>query len=94
MLVNTTPIGMHPHTDISPLERSAIALLPQGAVVYDLIYTPQPTKLLAIAAELGYQAIDGLEMLVQQGAAALNIWLGEDITVQVMRKAAQAQLRA
>lgn len=93
LLVNTTPVGMHPQEDVSPLDRSAITLLPKGAVVYDLIYTPRPTKLLAIAAELGYETLDGLEMLVQQGAAALNIWLGEYVPVDVMRRAVQTQLK-
>jgi shikimate dehydrogenase len=56
-------------------------------VVYDLIYTPRPTKLLEIAGANGCLAIDGLEMLIQQGAAALEIWLGKAAPVNIMRQA-------
>ena len=93
LLVNTTPVGMHPQEHLSPLEPERMARLPQDAVVYDLIYTPRPTRFLKIAMELGYTAIDGLEMLVQQGAAALELWLQEPITVSVMREAAEARLK-
>ena len=89
LVVNTTPIGMAPNIDASPLDEDAIALLPDNAVVYDLIYTPQPTKFLALAESHGKTAIDGLEMLVQQGAAALEIWLKAKPNSQVMRQAAK-----
>lgn len=93
LLVNTTPVGMHSQSHLSPLKPEVIARLPQGAVVYDLIYTPRPTQFLKIAAELGYVAIDGLEMLVQQGSAALQLWLQESISVSAMREAAEARLK-
>jgi shikimate dehydrogenase len=93
LLVNTTPVGMHPQEHLSPLIPEGMAQLPQGAVVYDLIYTPCPTPFLKIAVGLGYTAIDGLEMLVQQGAAALQLWLQESISVSVMREAAEARLK-
>jgi shikimate dehydrogenase len=92
LLVNTTPVGMHPQEHLSPLTLEMMAVLPQGTVVYDLIYTPRPTHFLKYAAELGYTAIDGLEMLVQQGAAALQIWLQEPISASIMREAASNQL--
>ena len=70
-----------------------MALLPAGATVYDLIYTPRPTALLRLALERGCSAIDGLEMLVQQGAASLRLWSGRpDVPVQAMRAAALARL--
>lgn len=93
LLVNTTPVGMHPQENASPLQADEIVRLPQGAVVYDLIYTPRPTQFLKISVELGYGAIDGLEMLVQQGAAALEIWLQDSVNVSVMREAAEAHLK-
>ncbi len=88
LVVNTTPIGMHPHVNESPLAEEAIALLPPEAIVYDLIYTPRPTRLLTLAKQQGYIGIDGLEMLIHQGAAAFEIWLGELPSIQVMRQAA------
>lgn len=92
LLVNTTPIGMHPHIEASPLSVTQMANLPPSAIVYDLIYTPSPTKFLQHAQKLGAITIDGLEMLVQQGAAALKIWLQQPVPVAVMREALQQHL--
>ena len=93
LLVNTTPIGMHPKIEESPLSAEEMAQLPSGAIAYDLIYTPHPTKFLQQAQQLGAIAIDGLEMLVQQGAAALKIWLELPIPVDVMRQTLRQHLK-
>ncbi|MFM7266187.1 MAG: shikimate dehydrogenase, partial [Cyanobium sp.] len=74
LLVNCTPVGMA--SSQSPLSAAQLALLPEAASVYDLIYVPWPTALRAAAAARGCRTIDGLEMLVQQGAAALQLWSG------------------
>ncbi|MGB5973328.1 MAG: shikimate dehydrogenase [Nodosilinea sp.] len=87
LIVNTTPLGMHTTAGQTPLDADQLALAPDSAVVYDLIYTPRPTQLLALAAKRGLDAIDGLEMLVQQGAAALEIWLERPVPVATMRQA-------
>jgi shikimate dehydrogenase len=88
LLVNTTPIGMHPKVDESPLAINIIEKLSPDAIAYDLIYTPNPTQFLIHAKKRSAIAIDGLEMLVQQGAAALKIWLQkDDVPVDVMRQA-------
>lgn len=88
LLVNTTPIGMYPKVDESPLSAEEIKNLPDGAIAYDLIYIPKPTQFLQLAQKQGAIAIDGLEMLVQQGVAALKIWLQQEIVPQdVMRQA-------
>ncbi|NMG10656.1 shikimate dehydrogenase [Brasilonema sp. UFV-L1] len=93
LLVNTTPIGMYPHVEESPLSVEEMENLPAGAIAYDLIYTPNPTKFLRQAQQVGVIAIDGLEMLVQQGAAALKIWLQQDtVPVDVMRQALRHHL--
>ncbi|WP_178379568.1 shikimate dehydrogenase [Fischerella major] len=93
LLVNTTPIGMYPKIDESPLSAAEMANLSSQAIAYDLIYTPNPTKFLQQAQQIGVRAIDGLEMLVQQGAAALKIWLQrESVPVDVMRQALQKHL--
>ena len=95
LVVNTTPVGMAQHGDSSamPLGKELWdALLPQ-AIVYDLIYTPRPTAWLAQAADRGHRCFDGLEMLVQQGAAALRLWSGQqDVPVPAMRLAAESAL--
>ncbi|MEG4986883.1 shikimate dehydrogenase [Microcoleus sp. BR0-C5] len=93
LLVNTTPVGMYPQGEKSPLAAGAIDRISAGAIVYDLIYTPNPTKFLKDAQLRGARAIDGLEMLVQQGAAALKIWLDkESVPVDVMRQALRQHL--
>jgi shikimate dehydrogenase len=94
LLVNTTPIGMSPHTDASPIDATQMQWLPPNAIAYDLIYTPRPTKFLQIASSQGLIAIDGLEMLVQQGASALRRWLRQDVPVSTMRNTLQEHLAA
>ena len=85
LLVNTTPVGMSPHTDASPIPEALMQKLKQNAIAYDLIYTPNPTRFLKLAKDRGATAIDGLEMLLQQGVAALEIWLQQPVPVDVMR---------
>ena len=93
LLVNTTPVGMYPQGEKSPIASGAIDRMKAGAIVYDLIYNPNPTQFLKDAQLRGARAIDGLPMLVQQGAAALKIWLDrESVPVDVMRQALRQHL--
>ncbi len=86
IVINATPIGMasDPHTPISEAE---MALLPDQAIAYDLIYTPRPTKFLQLATARGLKAIDGLEMLINQGAIGLEWWLDQPVPIDIMRQA-------
>lgn len=92
LLVNTTPMGMYPHVDESPVAAEVMAKLPQGAIAYDLIYSPNPTLFLQHAQAVGARAIDGLEMLIQQGAAALQMWLSQPVPVDIMRQSLRQKL--
>ncbi len=98
LVVNTTPVGMASASDPSsagqcPLSPAELEALAPGCSVYDLIYTPRPTRLLEAAAARGCPTVDGLEMLVQQGAAALRLWSGlAQVPVATMRAAALRQL--
>ncbi|MEM9449562.1 MAG: shikimate dehydrogenase [Cyanobacteria bacterium P01_E01_bin.6] len=92
LIINTTPVGMAPNIEASPLSADVAARIPSQAIAYDLIYTPSPTVFLQQATAQGAIAIDGLEMLVQQGAAALNIWLQQPVPIDVMRAALLTQL--
>lgn len=100
LVVNTTPVGMasasQPDAALAcPLAEAELAALQPGCCVYDIIYTPRPTALLQRASALGCRSLDGLEMLVEQGAAALRLWSGRtDVPVDVMRAAAEAALAA
>jgi shikimate dehydrogenase len=88
LLINSTPIGMHPEINTSPVGEELMLRLKASAIVYDLIYTPRPTKFLQLAQKVeGVTAIDGAEMLVRQGAVALELWLEQTAPVEVMRQA-------
>jgi shikimate dehydrogenase len=98
LVVNTTPVGMASASnpaaaEACPLSETEISALQPGCCVYDIIYTPRPTRLLQRAAARGCRSLDGLEMLVEQGAAALRLWSGRnDVPVEVMRQALLEQL--
>jgi shikimate dehydrogenase len=93
LIVNTTPIGMAPNPEASPLTPSQAEKIQAHAIAYDLIYTPSPTQFLQQAQQQGAQVFDGLEMLVQQGAEALRIWTGcDEVPVAVMRRSLQEKL--
>ena len=99
LVVNCTPVGMASAADPgaaerSPLSAMALDRLRPNCGVYELIYTPRPTALLRGAAERGCRTWDGLEMLVQQGAAALRLWSGlNTVPVAAMRRAALERLQ-
>lgn len=98
LVVNTTPVGMAStsdptHGERCPLGPEELDVLAPPCCIYDLIYTPRRTRLLQAAAIRGCRTLDGLEMLVQQGAAALRLWSGiEEVPVASMRSAALKQL--
>jgi shikimate dehydrogenase len=72
LLVNTTTLGMRGEP---PLEID-LAALKQGAIVYDLVYAPLETPLLAGARARGHPAVDGLGMLLHQAVPAFERWFG------------------
>jgi shikimate dehydrogenase len=89
VLINATSLGWHKGETPIPLEW--LQLLPDGAIVADLTY--RDTDLLEAARERGYATLDGLGMLVYQGARAFQLWTGREAPVQTMLDAAR-QARA
>jgi shikimate dehydrogenase len=87
LLINTTPVGMYPNINNCPIDDNIIKKIEPETIVYDLIYIPKPTLFLQKAQQQGAVIIDGLEMLVQQGAKALEIWLNQNVPVNIMREA-------
>jgi len=85
LLLNATPIGLKAG-DPSPLDEKQFALR-QTRAVYDMIYKPAETKLLAAAKAAGCKTSNGLGMLLHQGAAAFEIWTGKPAPIDVMRRA-------
>ena len=88
LVVQATPVGMG--------DGGVLAIDPQrlraGQVVADLVYHPRSTPLLAAAAAHGCRTVDGLGMLVHQGARQLTLWTGVEAPRAVMRAAAEAAL--
>ena len=96
LVVNTTPVGMAQHGDAQafPLGEAIWSHLQGSAMLYDLVYTPRPTAWLRWGQSRGHRCIDGLDMLVQQGAASLRLWSDRnDVPVETMRRAAEAALK-
>jgi shikimate dehydrogenase len=89
ILVNATPVGMSPDRDRSPVEAGA---LHPGLLVFDLVYNPERTSLLADAEAAGARTLGGLTMLVYQGAEAFRLWTGRVAPEALMMRAAREAL--
>lgn len=74
LLINCTPVGMYPNVDASPVGGEVVA---RCGAVFDAVYNPRETRLLAMAKARGIPAIEGLGMLYYQAVAAERFWLGE-----------------
>ncbi len=90
LLVNATTVGMWPHAESSIWPESVP--VPRHLTVFDLVYNPLETKLLRQTRESGAHSIDGLGMLVRQGAIAFEMWTGEPAPADVMRSACERAL--
>jgi 3-dehydroquinate dehydratase / shikimate dehydrogenase len=88
LLINTTPSGMYPNVDDTPIPAADLT----GRYVYDLVYNPPQTRLLREAAAAGCQTIGGLEMLVAQAREQFHWWMGVKPQKNVLRDAALKRL--
>ncbi len=86
LIVNTTAVGLAGEDPFEHLPIDADSFRPEQVVV-DMVYTEEPSALLAAAEAAGATTVDGLEMLVQQGALSLRIWTGEEPSLEAMRAA-------
>jgi shikimate dehydrogenase len=89
LIVNSTAVGLggeDPFAEL-PLARDRFVA---GQVVVDMVYGAGPTELLRAAAAAGAETVDGIEILVQQGALSFEIWTGRDAPLDTMRSAARA----
>ena len=89
LIVNCTAIGMR---DENPFEHLPLEpeRLGEGVVLVDLVYAGTESRLVAEARRRGATAIEGIEVLVQQGAESLRIWTGREPPLDAMRSAARA----
>jgi shikimate dehydrogenase len=88
LIVNTSAVGLHgedpfEHLPLSPGDFKS------DQVVVDMVYGERPSALLAAAEAAGAAAVDGLEVLVQQGALSLELWTGRKAPLAAMRAAAR-----
>lgn len=85
ILVDTTPLGMHPHINNQPI--ATAENMHDELVVFDAVYNPNETVLLKQAIEAGAKPVYGIKMLLYQGAESFKIWTGADAPVDIMEKA-------
>ncbi len=86
LIVNTTAVGLGGEDPFEHLPLAVDSFAP-GRVVVDMVYGEEPSPLLAAAAASGAATVDGLEMLVRQGALSLRIWTGSEPSLEAMRAA-------
>jgi len=89
LLVNSTSVGLHGEDPFVELPFQASHLEDRHTMV-DLVYGDSPSQLLTIAAHVGARRVDGIEILVRQGARSLEIWTGHSAPLDVMRAAARS----
>ena len=89
ILVNTTPIGMRSKAmGISPIDEEVVKTMNKDSIIYDIVYNPLNTELIKLAKKHGIQTIQGLDMLIYQGAKAFEIWTGKKPDTLKMKIAA------
>jgi shikimate dehydrogenase len=81
LLVNCTSVGMYPDTGSSPLPPEVFH---KTMTVFDVIYNPAETQLLAYAREAGCRTMNGLHMLVYQGLASFKYWTGVEAGIELL----------
>ena len=84
LIVNTTPVGMHPAVSETPWP--FLQTFSKNQIVYDLVYNPVETKLIRDARKKGAETIGGLEMLIQQAAASFIQWTDSEMPIPQVRK--------
>lgn len=89
ILVQTTPEGMHPHENRSPILGAGLR---EGMVVMDIVYNPITTRLLSMAEKAGCITVNGLGMFIGQGTEQFQLWTGQDAPVSAMTEAVMEAL--
>ena len=85
ILINTTPVGMHPNVDDVPIAQAGD--MHDTLVVFDAVYNPNETGLLKQAIEAGAKPVHGIKMLLYQGVESFEIWTGKKAPIDVMQEA-------
>ncbi|WP_296796484.1 shikimate dehydrogenase [uncultured Methanobrevibacter sp.] len=85
ILINTTPVGMHPNVDDTPIALAGD--MHEDLVVFDAVYNPNETGLLKEAVKASAKPVYGIKMLLYQGAESFEIWTGKKAPVDAMGEA-------
>ncbi|WP_428236849.1 shikimate dehydrogenase [Gracilimonas sp.] len=84
IIINATPLGMTPNTDASPVKDQEVELL-SDKICYDVVYNPRETKFLKQAKTVGGIPVEGLDMLIYQGAKAFKLWTGQEFPTGLIK---------
>lgn len=82
VVINATPVGMHPNVDDTPLPPAAFSR--PNMVVFDTVYHPENTMMIKLARERGCLAVTGVDMFLRQAALQFKLYTGQDAPVDVM----------
>ena len=85
VLIDTTPLGMHPNINDEPIVKAD--MMDEDLVVFDAVYNPNETVLIKEAIKANAKPVYGIKMLLYQGAESFKIWTGKTAPVDVMEKA-------
>ena len=83
LLINCTPVGMHPNVDQTPFDKEHLR---GEMVIFDAVYTPENTLLIKNGREAGCKVINGVDMFVRQAALQFKLFTGQDGPVELMRE--------
>lgn len=89
ILVNCTPVGMHPDVDSSPMPPAGFR---EGMVVMDTVYHPENTMFLKLARERGCRTVSGVEMFIRQAAHQFRLYTGQEAPTDLMREVVRRKL--
>ena len=90
ILVDSTPLGMYPHTEDTPIATSD--MIHEDLVVNDIVYNPNETALIKEALKADAKPVYGFKMLLYQGAESFKIWTNQEPPIDVMEKALKETL--
>jgi len=90
IMVNASPVGMHPQVENSPLQKEEITA---GGVVFDVVYNPLRTRLLGLAEERGCKTLSGLPMFIRQGLRQFELWTGKQVRYEAVEPVLLAALQ-
>ena len=91
ILVNCTPVGMHPNVDESPCPKS---YLRRDMVIFDAVYNPEQTLFIKQARDVGCRTVTGVDMFVRQAAKQFQHFTGDEAPQDVMREAVRRAIGA